>query len=120
VTHSTAPRSLAALGGATFVLLGVLGLVSRGHLFGVFEVSVLLDAVHLILGAAGIAAATTSSTAQSFLRLAGIASLSLWLLGVLAAGHWLALDTADNWLHFVLAVALIGAAPLAGREAAPA
>jgi hypothetical protein len=46
-----------------------------------------------------------------------LAALGLWLLGVLSAGHWLPLDTADNWLHFTLGVGLLAAGSLAGRTA---
>ena len=111
----TRSRALAALGGAALVLVGVLGLVpgattrygdlqlahgSHAQLFGVFRVSILLDLTHVAVGVAGIATARV--------RLVAVSSLLLWLVGVFAAGAWLSLDTADNWLHFVLAVALLG------------
>ena len=114
-------RALAALGAASFLLAGVLGLVpgatthygdlrfawhSHAQLLGVFRVSILLNLVHLLLGV--IAIVSTRATA--------LASLALWLLGVLAAGAWLSLDTADNWLHFVLGIGLLGLASVAGRE----
>ena len=53
-------------------------------------------------------------------RATALASLTLWLLGVLAAGAWLSLDTADNWLHFVLGVGLLGLGSVAGRAPARA
>jgi hypothetical protein len=108
-------RSLAALGGAALLLVGVLGFVpgatthygdlqfgqgSHAQLFGVFRVSILLNLVHVVVGATAVVVARTAQLA--------LASLGLWLLGVFAAGAWLALDTADNWLHFVFAVALLG------------
>jgi hypothetical protein len=113
----------AALGGAALLLVGVLGFVpgvtthyadlhlghgSHARLFGLFRVSVLLNLVHVAVGAAGILIARPRSIA--------LATLSLWLLGVFAAGAWLSLDAADNWLHFVLAVAVLGLAFLVGRE----
>lgn len=116
-------RSVAALGGAALLLVGVLGFVpgvtthygalhvghgSRAQLFGVFGVSILLNLVHVVLGAAGIVVARARALA--------LASLALWLLGVLGAGGWLALDPADNWLHFGLAVVLFGLALLVGGE----
>ena len=128
MSGETAVRSLAVLGGAVFVLLGVLGFVpgvtahysdlrfaghgSHAQLFGVFRVSVLLNVVHLLVGAIGLVIARVSPTA--------LASLALWLLGVLATGAWLSLDTADNWLHFVLAIVLLGLGSFAGRVAARA
>lgn len=93
----TRRRWLAALGGAALVLIGLS-----------FHVSILLDVVHAIVGAAAILLARPAALA--------FASLVLWLLGVFAAGGWLSLDTADNWLHLVLAVALLGSAALVRRE----
>lgn len=116
-------RSLAALGGVAFVLVGVLGFVpgvtthydglqlghgSHAQLFGMFQVSILLNVAHLVVGAAGLVVARTTAIA--------VTSLLLWLLGVFAAGAWLSLDTADNWLHFVLAAVLLGSASLVGGE----
>jgi hypothetical protein len=116
-------RSLAALGGAAFLLLGVLGFVpgatthygelqlaygSHAQLLGVFRVSILLNMAHLLVGAGALVLPRPTAIA--------IASLGLWLLGALAAGAWLSLDTADNWLHFVAAVALLGSAFLVRGE----
>jgi len=115
--------SVATLGGAALLLVGVLGFVpgvtthygdlhvghgSHARLFGVFRVSILLNLVHVVLGAAAIVVARARALA--------LASLALWLLGVLAAGGWLALDAAGNWLHFGLAVVLLGLALLVGGE----
>ena len=75
-----------------------------------FRVSILLNLVHLLLGAIAIVS----------VRATALASLTLWLLGVLAAGAWLSLDTADNWLHFVLGVGLLGLGSVAGRAPARA
>jgi len=116
-------RSLAGLGGAAFVLLGVLGFVpgatthygelqlahgSHAQLLGVFRVSILLNVAHLLVGAGALLFPRPTAIA--------VASLGLWLLGVFAAGAWLSLDTADNWLHFVAAVALLGSASLVRGE----
>jgi len=115
---------VAAVGAAAFLLAGVLGFVpgvtthygelrfaggSHAHLLGVFRVSILLNFVHLAVGAIGIRVARTTEVA--------LASLGLWLLGVFAAGGWLSLDTAENWLHFVLGIGLLGLASLASRRA---
>ena len=115
--------SVAALGGAALLLVGVLGFVpgvtthygdlhvghgSHAELFDVFRVSILLNLVHVVVGAAGIVVARP--------RVLALASLALWLVGVFAAGAWLSLDTADNWLHFVLAVVLLGLTLLVGGE----
>jgi hypothetical protein len=116
-------KSVAVLGGAALLLIGVLGFVpgvtthygdlqlaqgSRAHLFGVFRVSILLNLVHMAGGGAAIVVGRTRALA--------LASLVLWLIGVFAAGAWLSVDTADNWLHFLFAVALLGLALLVGGE----
>ena len=121
MSEAATARVLAALGAATFLLAGILGFVpgatthygdlrfagqhSHAQLLGVFRVSILLNLVHLLLGVTAIVST----------RATGLASLALWLLGVLAAGAWLSLDTADNWLHFVLGIGLLGLA-IAGRR----
>jgi hypothetical protein len=139
VSQATTARSLAGLGAATFLLAGLLGFVpgvtthsddlrfvgqgSTAQLLGVFRVSILLNLVHLLLGVTGLVAARTPPTAWMFLRGGAAASLALWLVGVLAAGGWVPLDTADNWLHFVLGIGLLGLGEAAVREpvrAAPA
>jgi len=117
-------KSAAVLGGAVFVVAGVLGFVpgvtahfgdlrfahgSRAELFGVFRVSIVLNLVHVALGVAGIAAVARA-------RVIALASLVLWLLGVAAAGAWLSVDLADNWLHLALAVVLLGLPLLVGGE----
>jgi len=72
------------------------------------DASAALDAVHVAIAVAAVAVARP--------RLLALASLALWLLGVLAAGSWLSLDTADNWQPVVLAVVVLGLAPLVGGE----
>jgi hypothetical protein len=111
-------------GAAFLVLLGALGFVpgvtthygalhvgqgSHAQLFGVFRVSILLNVIHLAVGATALVVAARA-------RMIALASLALWLLGVLAAGAWLSLDTADNWLHLILAGAVLGLAALVGGE----
>jgi len=120
-------RWVAALGGAALLLAGVLGFVpgvtthygdlrlgrgSQAELFGVFRVSILLNLVHIVLGAAGIVVARARAVA--------LVSLALWLLGVAGAGARIPLDTADNWLHFVLGLALIALARTALTAPRPA
>lgn len=123
MSEATTARSLAGLGAVMFLLAGVLGFVpgvtthygdlrfagqsSTAQLLGVFRVSILLNLVHLLLGVIAIVS----------IRATALASLALWLLGLLAAGAWLSIDTADNWLHFVLGIGLLGLASVAGRDA---
>jgi hypothetical protein len=90
VSERTAARAF----GALFLLLGILGLAGG---------TVLLRVVHVMLGVIGLVVPRPLVLA--------LGSLALWLLGVSGAGG-LSLDLADNWLHFLLGVALLG---LTGR-----
>jgi hypothetical protein len=76
--------------------------------------------VHLAFGVAGLALARTASAAYSYLLGGGAIYLVLWIYG-LAGSHgsdanFVPLNTADDWLHFVLGIAMIGLARLLGRR----
>ncbi len=131
------PVQTAALAvGAVFVLVGILGfipgittnydqLMVAGHesgalLLGLFQVSILHNLVHLAFGAAGIAMARTAAGARNYLIFGGVVYAVLWLYGLLidptSAANFVPLNTADNWLHFVLAVGMIALGVLLGRD----
>ncbi|MDR6556641.1 hypothetical protein J2809_000983 [Arthrobacter pascens] len=123
--------------GVVFLLVGVLGFIPgittnygamtfAGHesgamLLGVFQVSVLHNIVHLLFGAAGIAMARTGQMARWFLLGGGIVYLLLWIYGLVidmnTGANFVPFNTADNWLHFVLGVAMIGLGLWLGRDA---
>jgi hypothetical protein len=126
---SRAPVQLAAAGvGAVFLLVGVLGFIPgvtsgyasmelAGHqsdamLLGIFEVSILHNVVHLLFGAAGVALARTWSGARSYLVGGGAVYVVLWLYGILidkgTAANFVPVNAADDWLHLVLGVGMIG------------
>jgi hypothetical protein len=124
VTDRPSAQSLAALAGVVFLLAGLLGFVpgittgygrmsfagdsSRAQLLGVFQVSILLNLVHLIIGVAGLVLAKTADGARRFLLGGGVACLVLWVLGLVGAADWLPANAADNWLHFALGAVLVG------------
>ena len=135
------PVQLAAMAvGAVFVLVGVLGFVPgvttnyeglhlAGHdsgalLLGVFSVSVLHNIVHLLFGVAGLAMARTAAAARTFLVGGGVIYVVLWLYGLIineaSAANFIPVNTADNWLHLALAVAMIGLGLALGRQTHPA
>ncbi|XVV06032.1 DUF4383 domain-containing protein [Actinosynnema sp. CA-248983] len=142
-TRSTAGRypaqRLAALVGAVFLLVGVLGFVPgvttnydqlsfAGHgsgalLLGVFAVSVLHNAVHLLFGVAGLVLARTPGGAVAYLIGGGAIYLVLWLYGLVidhgSAANFVPVNTADNWLHLALGVGMV-ALGLATRRASRA
>lgn len=113
--------------GGVFLLIGILGFIPgvttnyaslglAGHeseaiLFGIFQVSILHNIVHLLFGAAGIAMARSATQSRNFLLVGGAIYLVLWLYGLLI-GHetpanFVPVNTADNWLHLVLGLGMI-------------
>ena len=138
-TTTRTPAQLAALiFGVVFLLVGVLGFVpgltsgvdsmgvagpmSGSMLLGVFHVSVLHNIVHLLFGVAGIAMSRAPGAARSYLIGSGVIYLVLVIYGFLvpadSAANFVPVNTADNWLHVVLAVALLGAGLLLTPRAA--
>jgi len=122
--------------GVVFLLVGIAGFIpgittnydqlqfaghqSGAHLLGVFQVSILHNIVHLLFGVAGLAMARTAAGARNYLIGGGVIYAVLWLYGMVIADPTLAnfvpVNTADDWLHFVLAVGMIGLGVLLGRD----
>ncbi|ACU35841.1 hypothetical protein Amir_1893 [Actinosynnema mirum DSM 43827] len=121
------PGQAVALGvGAVFLLVGVLGFIpgittgyselafagahSTAMLLGVFQVSVLHNAVHLLFGAAGVAAAANRGASRAYLVVGGGAYLVLWLFGSAvheaSAANFVPFNAADNLLHLALGLGM--------------
>ncbi|PND56570.1 hypothetical protein CRM90_16910 [Mycobacterium sp. ENV421] len=83
---------------------------SRSQLFGVFEVSVVHNLVHLGFGVAGLALAGTFARARAYLIGGGLIFVGLWVYGLLIdlAGprNILPINNADNWLHLAIGVVM--------------
>ena len=127
-TNTSPARTAAMVVAAVFLLVGVLGFIPgvttdydgmtfAGHestamLLGVFHVSILHNVVHLLFGVVGFVLARTVSGAIGFLIGGGAVYLLLWLYGVVidhdSAANFVPLNTADNWLHLVLGVGMVG------------
>ncbi len=139
---STQPKYMAVQGaalimGGVLLVIGGLGFLpgitsdldqiawfgqhSGARLFGTFAVSVVLNIVHLVLGAAGFYFARTYAGARAYLLAGGVLYLGLWLYGVLVEfgsdAHVIPLNSATNLLHLGLgAVMALLAVTLGGQH----
>jgi hypothetical protein len=128
VQPRNALRTAALLVGGVFLLVGLLGFVpgitthygdlgAAGHestakLLGIFQVSVLHNVVHLLFGVAGVVLSRTNEGARTYLIGGGVIYLVLWIFGLLidksSDANFVPVNSADDWLHFVLGVGMIG------------
>ncbi|KJK45682.1 membrane protein [Lentzea aerocolonigenes] len=138
VTTRTRVQQAALVVAAVFALVGVLGFIPgittdydsmtfAGHesgamLLGIFMVSILHNIVHLLFGVAGFLAARTPAGARAFLIGGGAVYLVLWLYGLvidkMSDANFVPLNSADDWLHFVLGLGMIGLGVALGKRAA--
>ncbi|TWH17184.1 uncharacterized protein DUF4383 [Rhodococcus rhodochrous J45] len=132
---ATPVQTAALVVGAVFLLVGILGFIpgvtsdydqlsGAGHhsealLLGIFQVSILHNIVHLLFGVLGLAAARDAAMARSFLIIGGAIYLVLWIYGLIidkdSSANFVPLNTADDWLHFVLGLGMIALGVLLTR-----
>jgi hypothetical protein len=114
-------RILATVFGIVYILIGVAGFfvtsgvgffdTTGGLLLGIFEVNILHNVAHVLIGAAlllaGVSGVRASKTMNAVI---GAAYLALGLIGLFVVGspfNILAINGADNVLHFGSAVLLL-------------
>lgn len=133
---TTSPnRLLATVFGAVYLLVGLLGFTVTGGvsffatqgglLLGLFEVNIFHNVAHLLIGAALLIAGLSAIPASKAVNTTiGAAYLLLGIIGLFLVGtaaNILAINVADNYLHFASAIVLlavgIGADKGAGRTA---
>ncbi len=116
-------RLLGVVFGAVYILVGILGFTvtsgvgffatQGGLLLGIFEVNIFHNIAHLLIGAALVIAGLSSVTAAKTVNsVVGAAYLVLGLAGLFLVGttvNILALNVADNVLHFASAAVLLAA-----------
>lgn len=123
------PQVLIALTfGAVLTLVGLTGVAIGGtesELFGLFGRNYVHDAIHLLTGVAGLAAGAVAGGAMSdaYNKYLGAVYLLVFVLGsvALAAGltsltGLINLNWADNVLHLLLGVVLVGVGYGVGRQ----
>ncbi|MEU8333184.1 DUF4383 domain-containing protein [Micromonospora sp. NPDC048839] len=123
-----------------FLLIGVLGFVpgvttdygelrfaghhSDARLLGLFQVSILHNAVHLLYGLVGLVLARSVAGARVFLAAGGASYLALWLYGLAieavdpeSGANILPVNDADNWLHLALGFGMLALGLLLSNQA---
>lgn len=109
-------KTFAMVFGAVFIAVGILGFVpgiTDNHmLLGIFHVNAAHNIVHLLSGAAALAAGFTSvKAARIYFQVFGVVYALVALLGfVVGDGMLLGLvsnNMADTWLHLVIASAAL-------------
>ena len=131
-------QNLALAFGVVFLGVGVLGFIpgittnvgdmqfagndSPSELLGLFQVSILHNIVHLLFGIAGIALSRTSESARTYLFASGLLYVGLFLFGFIVSfrdipdANFVPVNDADNVLHLVLAIALLGGWFVSGTD----
>jgi len=137
MSRRSAVSTAAMVVASVFLLVGILGFIpgittdygdmnfaghhSDARLLGIFQVSILHNLVHLAFGVVGLALARSAAGAKAFLIGGGVIYLLLWLYGLIidkdSAANFVPLNTADDWLHFLLGVGMIALGTLLGRRA---
>lgn len=120
-------RTAAAVVGAVFLLVGILGFVpgittnyddlsfaghhSEAKLLDIFQVSILHNLVHVAFGVAGLALARQARTAATYLTGGGVIYLVLWIYGLVidknSDANFVPVNSADDWLHLGLGLGMI-------------
>ena len=135
-------QKAAAIVGVVFLLVGVLGFIpgittnfgdlsfaghhSDARLFGLFQVSILHNIVHLLFGVAGLALARTIRGAKNYLIGGGVIYLVLFIYGLAvpqeSGANFVPLNLADDVLHLLLGVGMVALGALLTRrpDVAPA
>ncbi|HWR86408.1 MAG TPA: DUF4383 domain-containing protein [Rhodoglobus sp.] len=118
---SSPNRLVAVIFGAVYLLVGLLGFTATagvgffdpegGLLLGIFEVNIFHNIAHLLIGAALLIAGLRNvRAAKTVNTVVGAAYLLLGLIGLFivdSAANILAINAADNVLHFASAILLL-------------
>lgn len=140
MTNRSLAQTLAMVFGIAFLSAGILGFIpgittdygdmsfagndSNSELLGLFQVSVLHNIVHILFGIAGLALARTWEGARTYLLGSGVIYVVLFVYGLLidsgSDGNFVPINGADNVLHLLLAIGLLGGWFVSARERGPA
>jgi hypothetical protein len=124
-------QMVALIFGAIYLAAGVLGVLpflggsftlTNHALLGIFQINLVHNLVHIVIGIAGLAAVTSLPNSRRFCQIVGVILLLLGVLGVFVANPLglLYIGGLDIWLHLVsgAVLAYFGfAAPVSTRSA---
>jgi hypothetical protein len=130
--RTTPVQTVARLVGVVFLLVGIAGFIpgitthlyeglefagddGTSELLGLFQVSILHNIVHALFGV-GILMAATPQGARTFLLGSGALYVALFVLGIIGGADWIPANDADDWLHLVLGIGLIGLGLVTTRD----
>jgi hypothetical protein len=110
-------RTVSAVFGAIYLVVGLIGFVLETPLFGLFEVNALHNIVHILLGAILLYGATSTPAAVMATRGVGAVLVLLGILGIpFPDGFGLVpLGGNDIWLHLVTGAILLAAGYMGDR-----
>ena len=113
-------RTVAAVFGAIYLLIGIVGFVIDSPLFGLFEVNLLHNIVHILIGATLLYGSMSYSAAVQATRGVGALLVVLGILGFVSADGFgiVPLGGNDIWLHLATGAILLATGFMATDEAA--
>ncbi len=115
-------KTLAKVFGLVFLLVGLLGFVSNPIIgtTGIFMTNSAHNIVHILIGLVLLLTAKREATAALWMKIIGAVYLLVALLGFFSNTGmvlgFISVNSADNWLHLVLAVVLLGVGLMAKKE----
>lgn len=130
-------QKAAMLFGIVFALVTVLGFIpgittdyddltrfdgEGAKIFGIVGVNVLENIVHGLYAVAGFLAAASWAASKNYFIWGGVAYLAIWLYGLLggsdedSSANFLGMNSASDWLHFLLGVTMIAIGYLLSRR----
>ncbi|HEX9097264.1 MAG TPA: DUF4383 domain-containing protein [Candidatus Dormibacteraeota bacterium] len=115
-------QMVALVFGAIYLVAGILGFFSSHAVLGIFQVNLVHNLVHIVIGIGGLAAASSLANSRIFCRVAGVFLLLLGLIGFGVANPFglLYIGGADIALHLTTGAVLAYfgfAAPVSTRSA---
>lgn len=130
-------QQAARIFGVIFLLVGVIGFIpgitqdygeltnfdSEGaQVLGFIGVNILENIVHLLYGVAGLVLARTWDGSRAYFLGGGLIYLVVWLYGLVidkdSGANILGLNSAADWIHFLLGVVMLAVGLLLGRRRA--